>query len=82
VVTLHTVPGWPGGCVRDDDGSASAHIAPEGREKLRINLYRVSDMEFLSYMKDFSAVFVINCKLLKAFHNAFLVEHSVLQRIQ
>jgi hypothetical protein len=66
VVTLHTVPRWPGGCVREDDASASAHIAPEGREELRISLYLVSNTECLSYLKDFSAVFVINCKLLKS----------------
>ena len=82
MVTLHTVARWPGGCVRDDDASASAHIAPEGREELRISLYRVSDMEFLSYLKEFSALFVRNCKLLKAFHSASMNHLSLSSRTQ
>ena len=82
VFALHTVPRWPGGCVRDDDASASARIAPEGREELRISLYSVCYTEFLSYLKDFSAVFVINCKLLKAFHSASMNHLSFSSRIQ
>ena len=82
VVTLHTVPRWSGGCVRDYDASASAHIAPEGREELRISLYLVSDMEFLSYLKDFSTVSVINCKPIKAFLRASTNHLSLSSRTQ
>ena len=82
MVTFHTVLRWTGGYVRDDDASASAHIAPEGREKLRMSLYRVSDMEFLCYLNDFRAVLVINFTLLQAFHSASMNHLSLYSRTQ